>query len=83
MFPKLERKAFDLGQRMAETGFGVDDNPFQGVQPRLSARWDQGYSKVCAIRALAESFAAAREPSPAVQQPAVEPQRATLRVVNG
>jgi hypothetical protein len=85
MFADLERKSFELGQRMAEKGFGYDDNPYNSVQPRLAAKWDQGYAAACAMQALAENLNAM---APATRQPvesqptAAEVQRAALRLVN-
>jgi hypothetical protein len=85
MFAELERKSFDLGQRMAERGFGYDDNPYKNVQPRLAAKWDQGYAAACAMQSLADSLNAL---APAMEQPAeaqptaAEVQRAALRLVN-
>jgi hypothetical protein len=85
MFAELERKSFELGQRMAEKGFGYDDNPYNSVQPRLAAKWDQGFAATCAIQSLVDNLnaAAAKAEQPAEAQPAVaEVQRAALRLVN-
>lgn len=43
MFAEQERKAFDLGRRMAAAGFSLQDNPFAQVHPRFAAQWAHGY----------------------------------------
>jgi hypothetical protein len=85
MFADLERKSFELGQRMAEKGFAYSDNPYNSVQPRLAAKWDQGFAASCAMQSLADNLnamaAAAAQPAEA-QPTAAEVQRAALRLVN-
>jgi hypothetical protein len=85
MFADLERKSFELGQRMAEKGFGYGDNPYNSVQPRLATKWDQGYAAACAMQSLAENLNAMAPVAtqPVESQPtAAEVQRAALRLVN-
>ncbi len=43
MFAEQERKAFDLGRRMASAGFSIQDNPFAQVHPRFAAQWAHGF----------------------------------------
>jgi hypothetical protein len=43
MFSDLEHRAFQLGRRMAETAFSIDDNPFANLQPRLARKWIDGF----------------------------------------
>jgi len=57
MYSEQERKAFDLGRRMAQTGFSLYDNPFVNVHPRFSSRWASGYVAVSTLEALSSAMA--------------------------
>ena len=57
IYSEQERKAFDLGRRMAQTGFSMQDNPFVNVQPRFSSRWASGYLTVSTLEALSSGMA--------------------------
>jgi hypothetical protein len=43
LFTEQERKAFDLGRRLAAAGFSLQDNPFAQVHPRFAAQSAHGY----------------------------------------
>ena len=43
MFSEQERGAFELGQRMAATGFSLQDNPFARLHPRFATQWTRGF----------------------------------------
>jgi hypothetical protein len=43
MFSERERSAFDLGHRMADAGFALEDNPFSRLNPRLATQWARGF----------------------------------------
>lgn len=60
MFSDQERRAFELGRRMALTEFGFNDNPFLGVHPRLAHQWQQGYVGANALRGLTSALARPR-----------------------
>jgi hypothetical protein len=57
MFSDQERKAFELGRRMAESGFSLQDNPFINVHPRFSSRWASGYLAVNTLKTLSSGMA--------------------------
>jgi len=63
LFAEQERKAFDLGRRMAEAGFSLQDNPFAQVHPRFAAQWSHGYFAAHTLRGITSALAAL-EPSP-------------------
>ena len=42
-FADQERQAFDLGRRMSEANFSLQDNPFERIHPRLSVQWRHGF----------------------------------------
>jgi succinate dehydrogenase/fumarate reductase flavoprotein subunit len=52
MFSEQERQAFDLGRRMAETGFALQDNPFTRIHPRFAVQWSHGFFAANALRGL-------------------------------
>ena len=60
MFSDQERRAFELGRRMAVADFAFDDNPFLGVHPRLAHQWQQGYVGANALRGLTSALARPR-----------------------
>jgi hypothetical protein len=49
MFIERERKAFELGQRMAEKHFSAWDNPFTHLHPRLARTWQKGFDTANAL----------------------------------
>jgi len=55
-FSEQESKAFDLGTRMAEAGFSLQDNPFMSVHPRFSERWTCGFLAVGTLKNLASAM---------------------------
>ena len=57
IYSEQERKAFDLGRRMAKTGFSLQDTPFVNVHPRFSSRWASGYVAVSTLEALSSAMA--------------------------
>jgi hypothetical protein len=59
MFSEQERKAFQLGRRMADAEFSVQDNPFTIVNPRLAVQWLQGFVAANALRGLTSALARA------------------------
>lgn len=64
IYSEQERKAFDLGRRMSEAGFSLEDNPFTNLHPRFSSRWTSGYLAVNTLDMLSSGMArkeAARE----------------------
>jgi hypothetical protein len=42
-FADQERQAFDLGRRMSEAHFSIQDNPFEHVHLRLAVQWQHGF----------------------------------------
>jgi len=60
MFSDQERRAFDLGHRMAQADFALQDNPFLGVHPRLSNQWLQGFVTANALRGLTSALSRPR-----------------------
>jgi hypothetical protein len=60
MFAKQEQRAFELGRRMAQADFSLDDNPYVGVHQRLAAQWLQGYVGANALRGLTAALARPR-----------------------
>jgi hypothetical protein len=57
MFADQERHAFELGRRMSEASFCIEDNPFARIHPRLAAQWQQGFLAVQAIHTLSTALA--------------------------
>jgi len=57
IYSDQERKAFDLGRRMAQTGFSLQDNPFVNLHQRFSSRWASGYVSVSMLEALSSGMA--------------------------
>jgi hypothetical protein len=57
MFSEQERKAFELGRRMAQAQFALQDNPFTVVNPRLAVQWLHGYVAANALRGLTSALA--------------------------
>jgi hypothetical protein len=65
LFAEQERKAFDLGRRMAEAGFTLQDNPFEQVHPRFAAQWAHGYFAANTLRGITSALVrGALEPTP-------------------
>lgn len=68
MFSDQERQAFDLGRRMAETGFTLDDNPFARIHPRFAGQWAHGFFAANALRGLGAAMSrgalSAQRPQP-------------------
>jgi hypothetical protein len=60
MFSEQERRAFDLGHRMAQTEFALQDNPYVGVHPRLAHQWMQGYVAANALKGLTSALSRPR-----------------------
>lgn len=60
MFCDQERRAFDLGRRMAAAEFALQDNPYSGVHPRLANQWLQGYVSANALRGLTSALSRPR-----------------------
>ena len=56
IYSEQKRKAFDLGRRIAETGFSLQDNPFVNVHPRFSSRWGSGYLAASTLEALSSAW---------------------------
>ncbi len=67
MFADQERHAFDLGRRMAEADFFLEDNPFARVHPRLAVQWTHGFFAANALHGL--SAARARGELSTTQRP--------------
>ena len=42
-FADQERQAFELGCRMSEAKFSLQDNPFERIAPRLAVQWQHGF----------------------------------------
>jgi len=57
MFSDQERKAFELGRRMAQAEFSPQDNPFTVVNPRLAMQWQHGYAAANALIGLTSALA--------------------------
>jgi hypothetical protein len=57
MFSEQQQKAFNLGRRMAEAGFSLQDNPFTNVHPRFSACWSRGFQAVDTLRSFGAAIA--------------------------
>jgi hypothetical protein len=57
MFAEQERKALELGRRMAEANFSVHDNPFTHVHPRFATQWVQGFMAASTLRSIGSSMA--------------------------
>jgi hypothetical protein len=60
MFCDQERRAFELGRRMALVEFGFQDNPYTGVHPRLATQWMQGYVAANTLRGLTSALSRPR-----------------------
>lgn len=56
MFSEQERKAFELGRRMAQAEFSLHDNPFTVVNPRLAVQWLHGYVAANALSGLTSAL---------------------------
>jgi hypothetical protein len=56
MFAEQERQAFDLGRRMADANFSLQDNPFAQIMPRLAVQWAHGYFAANALRGLSAAM---------------------------
>lgn len=56
MFADQERQAFDLGRRMAEADFSLQDNPFAQIAPRLAAQWAHGFFAANALRGISSAM---------------------------
>jgi len=52
MFADQERQAFELGRRMAEADFSLEDNPFPRISPRLAVQWTHGFFAANALHGL-------------------------------
>jgi hypothetical protein len=66
LFAEQERKAFDLGRRMAAAGFSLQDNPFAQVHPRFAAQWAHGYFAAHTLDGITSALLrGALEPTPA------------------
>jgi hypothetical protein len=57
MFIDQERQAFDLGRRMAEADFTLEDNPYARINPRLAVQWTHGFFAANALRGLRSAMA--------------------------
>jgi len=57
MFADQERQAFDLGRRMAEANFTLEDNPFVRIHPRLATQWAHGFFAANALKGLRAALA--------------------------
>jgi hypothetical protein len=65
LFAEQERKAFDLGRRMAAAGFSLQDNPFAQVHPRFAAQWAHGYFAAHTLHGITSRLLhGALEPTP-------------------
>ena len=60
MYVDHERRAFELGRRMAHAEFSIQDNPFTGVHPRLASQWLQGFVGANALRGLTSALSRPR-----------------------
>jgi hypothetical protein len=56
-FADQERQAFELGRRMSEAKFSLQDNPFERVSPRLAVQWQHGFSASHALQNLSAGLA--------------------------
>jgi len=54
-FLERDRKALDLGRRMAESGFSLQDNPFDMIHPRFATQWSRGFLAVNTLRCIASA----------------------------
>jgi hypothetical protein len=57
MFADQERRAFDLGRRMAEANFLLEDNPFAHIHPRFAVQWTHGFFAANALHGLSAAMA--------------------------
>jgi hypothetical protein len=57
MFADQERQAFDLGRRMAQADFRLEDNPFVRIHPRLATQWTHGFFAANALTGLRAAIA--------------------------
>jgi hypothetical protein len=56
MFAEQERKALELGRRMAEAAFSINDNPFTQVHPRFAAQWLQGFTTASTLKSIGSAM---------------------------
>jgi hypothetical protein len=56
MFAEQERQAFDLGRRMAEADFSLQDNPFTQILPRLAVQWAHGFFAANALQSISSAM---------------------------
>jgi hypothetical protein len=56
MFSEQERKALELGRRMAEADFSINDNPFTKVHPRFAAQWLQGFTAASTLKSISSAM---------------------------
>ncbi len=56
MFSEQERSAFELGRRMAQAAFTVEDNPYDRLNPRLARRWMSGFLGSRALGRIAAAW---------------------------
>ena len=56
-FANQERQAFDLGRRMSEANFSLQDNPFAHIHPRLATQWQQGFFATHVLQNLSAGLA--------------------------
>jgi hypothetical protein len=57
MFADQERQAFDLGRRMSEANFSLQDNPFERIHPRLAVQWQHGFFATHVLQNLSAGLA--------------------------
>lgn len=56
MFAEQERKALELGRRMAEAAFSINDNPFTKIHPRFAAQWLQGFTAASTLKSIGSAM---------------------------
>jgi hypothetical protein len=56
-FADQERQAFDLGRRMSEANFSLQDNPFERIHPRLSVNRQHGFLAAHVLQNLSAGLA--------------------------
>lgn len=64
MFSERERSAFDLGHRMAEAGFSLEDNPFARLNPRLATQWARGFLGSSTLARIVDTWSRGRRSYP-------------------
>ena len=42
-FTDQEQQAFELGRRMSNANFSLQDNPYTHLHPHLAVRWQNGF----------------------------------------